>query len=390
MIIAIAGGEIWKRYFETPSDTLPPGDEPTPAPGLKRLAAVFVAASREAVGPTMLFVLIGVVFTGLLAGLLPHGSLGTSMRHDNWRSPSLMALIGLPAYSGVLPGMMRIGLMFEHGNSVGAGFVLFELGVGFNLGLIVWLMTLFGWKRVLVWLAVLTVMVLGVAYAIEYPLYFSAEEASHTHAFDEWTSPFAGGSGAIWEAVRGKLLQKVEVLEPFALAVLALLALGGGLLARFNRSGRVVAWLAAAPPVSDAPKSVWNRDVPGPVLGVVALIGLVVFSVVALYIYYPDQKQAFDEIVRVRADALAAVHSGHKEEAIRQIQHWDLLTRKLQVGVFIRTGKMDAETSKATEDLRERLEELRDALLAGKLDEAKEMVKKVEEQYRACREAYRN
>ena len=97
-----------------------------------------------------------------------------------------------------------------------------------------------------------------------------------------------------------------------------------------------------------------QRNVPGPVLGLVALLGgLVVFSVVALYIYYPAPKEAFEEILRVRTEAITAVRTGHKEEAIRQIQHWDLLTRKLQVGVFIRTGKMDAETGKATEDLRE-------------------------------------
>ena len=35
-----------KITFETPADTLPPGDEPMPAPGLKRLAAVVVAADR--------------------------------------------------------------------------------------------------------------------------------------------------------------------------------------------------------------------------------------------------------------------------------------------------------------------------------------------------------
>lgn len=388
MAIAIAGGEIWQRVFETPSDTLPPGDEPTPAPGLKRLAAVFVAASREAVGPAMSYVLIGVVFTGLLAGLLPQGILSTSMRHDDWRSPALMALIGLPAYSGVLPGMMRIGLIFEHGNSVGAGFVLFELGVGFNLGLIAWLTTLFGWKRVLLWLSVVAVLVLGVAHAIEHPLYFAREEASHTHAFDEWTSPFAGGSGATWGAVKAKLLQEVEVLEPFALLALALLASAGALLACFDRAGRVEGWLTAAPPTSEGSKPVWSRDVPGPVLGVVALLGLVVFSVVAMYLYYPDQKQAFAEIVRVRVNAISAVRSGHKEEAIRQIQHWDLLTRKLQVGVFIRTGKMDAEAGNATEDLRERLEDLRDALLEDDLAKAKGLLTTVEEAYRKCRRCY--
>jgi uncharacterized membrane protein YraQ (UPF0718 family) len=390
MLLAVAGGEVWKRFFDTPADTLPAGDEPTPAPGLKRLAAVVVSAGRDAVGPSMGYVLIGVVFTGLLTGLIPHGSLGGTMRHDDWSSPTLMSLIGLPAYSGVLPGMMRIGLIFEHGNSTGAAFVLFEVGVGFNLGLVAWLVVQFGWRRVLLWLLVVVALVLAVGYAMERPLYFAKEEASHTHAFDEWTSPFADGSGANWEAVRGKLLQKVEVLEPVALGGLALLGLVGLGLGRLDRAGRVEAWLTATPPPSDAPKSVWNRGVPGPVLGAVALLGLVVFSVVALYIYYPDPDQAFAEIVQVRTEAVVAVRTGKKEEAVRRIQQWDLLTRKVQVGVFIRTGTMDAEAGKATEDLRERLEELRDALLADDLPRAKELLAPVEEAYRKCRDRYQS
>ena len=110
-----------------------------------------------------------------------------------------------------------------------------------------------------------------------------------------------------------------------------------------------------------------------------------------LYLYYPAPKEAFDQIVQVRTSAIYAVKLGHKEEAIRQIQQWDLLTRKLQVGVFIRTGRMDPEVTQVTEDLRERLEDLRDALLADNLSEAKDdHLPKVEEAYRRCREAYRS
>jgi len=386
MVIAVAGGEIWKRWFESPADLPPTSDEPMPAPGLKRLAAVVVSAGRDAVGPSMGYVLIGIAFTGLLAGLLPHGSLAMTMRHDDWSSPALMALIGLPTYSGVLPGMMRIGLIFEHGNSTGAAFVLFELGVGFNLGLVVWLIARFGRKAIL-WLLIVVALVLAVGYGMESPLYFAREEASHTHAFDEWTSPFAGG-GATWDAVRAKLLQKVEVLEPVALGGLLLFTLVGGGVAAFDRSGRVEAWLTTAVPTSDRQKSVWNRGVPGPVLGVVALLGLVAFSVVALFIYYPAPDQAFAEIVQVRTEAIVAVRTGKTEEAVRRIQQWDLLTRKLQVGVFLRTGSMDTATSKATEDLRERMEEVRDALLADDLAKAKELLAPLEEAYRTCRDRY--
>jgi uncharacterized protein len=283
---------------------------------------------------------------------------------------------------------MRLGLMFEHGNSVGAAFALFELGIGINLGLIVWLMTLFGWRRVLVWLGLICAATLVLAYAAEQPLYFAHEEASHSHAFDEWTSPFLSGSTVDGPIVRDKLLQKVEVLEPVALSGLAFLILFGMVVQKFDPHQRLEAFLARQPPPSDRPVSVWNRNVPGPVLGLLVLLGLVVFSVVALYIYYPAPQEAFEQIVRVRADAAAAVLSGHPEEAIRQIQHWDLLTRKLQVGVFIRTGRMDPEVTQATEDLRERLEELRDALLANQLAEAKEMLPRVEKAYRRCRASY--
>ena len=132
---------------------------------------------------------------------------------------------------------MRLGLMFEHGNSVGAAFVLFELGIGINLGLIVWLMTLFGWRRVLAWLSLIAAATLVLAYALNEPLYFAQEEVSHTHAFDEWTSPFSSGSAPDWRFVRDKLLEKVEVLEPVALSGLAFLVLVGLLVQKFDRTG---------------------------------------------------------------------------------------------------------------------------------------------------------
>lgn len=61
---------------------------------------------------------------------------------------------------------------------------------------------------------------------------------------------------------------------------------------------------------------------------------------------------------------------------------------KLQVGVFIRTGTMNEAAGKATEDLRERLEDLRDALLANEPAKAKQLLPAVEDAYRKCRDCY--
>lgn len=388
LLIALAAGAAWDRFFAREADEVVPADEPTPAPGPKRLAAVAVAAAREATGPTTGYVLIGVLVTGLIAGLIPHGALGTSMRHDDPTSTALMTAVALPLYSGPLQGMMRLGLIFEHGNSVGAAFALFELGIGVNLGLVAWLAAQFGPRRVLPWLLLVAGATLATGYAVEYPLYFAKEEASHTHAFDDWTNPFHDGYGADTRAVRDALAQKAGVLELAALVGLAGLVALGAVLGVADRRGRVERWLTAAPARAADSKAVWNRDVPGPVLGAVALAGLAVFSVAALYVYYPPPDQAFDEIVQVRTEAVTAVRTGKAEEAVRQIQHWDLLTRKLQVGVFIRTGRLDPGAGQAAEDLRERLEELRDALLAGDGEGAKAILPKVEEAYRRCRGAY--
>ena len=388
LFVALAAGYTWERVFASEADAAPPVEEPTHAPGLKRLASVVVAAAREAVGPTAGYIAIGLLFTGLLSGLLPHGCLALTMRHDDPTSPLLMAAIALPLYSGPLQGMMRLGLIFEHGNSAGAAFALFELGIGVNLGLMAWLSVLFGARRVLAWFALIALATVALGYVADGTLYFAKEEATHTHAFDEWTSPFTSGQPVGWNEVRGKLLKKVEVLEPVALLGLAGLGLAGVGLTLADRAGRTERWLSAAPPASNRPRAVWERDVPGPVLGLAALAVLVAFSVAALFIYYPAPAEAFGEIARVRADGLVAVRTGNAAEAIRQIEQWDLLTRKLQVGVFIRTGVFDAAAGNATEELRERLEELRDALLAGNLDGAKELLAPVEAAYRECRDHY--
>lgn len=350
---------------------------------------MLVSASRDAVGPTLGYVALGIAFTGVVAGLIPHGALGTSMRHDDPTSPLLMALVGVPAYSGVLPGTMRIGLMFEHGNSVGASWVLFELGVGLNVGLLLWLCHQYGTGRALRWLALVVAMVVALAYAAEPLLYSAHEEASHTHAFDDWASPFAFGDEVPWQVARDKLLQKIEVLEPVSLTGLLVLFLVGSLSWRFDPTETVEAWLTRTTPVGDKPVSVWNRPVPGPVLGLVTLAGLVVFSIVALFIYYPAPEDVFKEVSRVRAEAFSAVRSKNREEGIRQLELWDLLTRKLQVGVFLRTGRLDPDAAKLAEDLRERLEEMRDALLAGDIETANALLPQAEAAYRRCRAAFR-
>jgi uncharacterized membrane protein YraQ (UPF0718 family) len=388
MAIAVLGGELWKLLFDRPDDMPAGGDEPPPAKGLPRLASVLVSAARDATGPTMGYILFGIVVTGLIAGCLPYGCLSESMKAGDPASPLLMAALGLFAYSGVLPGMMRIGLMFDHGNSSGAAFVLFEIGIGMNAALIAWLAVTYGPRRAAGWLALILAMTLGIAYAMERPLYFATHVDAHTHAFDDWSNPWPEGMTPHAAAARDKLLQKVEILEPLALATLGLLLPLGWLVRRVDRGGAVESWITRPRPVPPGGPSIWNHDVPGPVLGAVALVGLVVLSVVGLFIYYPSVPECLDMMTRTRADAFVAVNTGRKEEAIRQLERLDLITRKMQVGAFLRTGAIDAAGGKAAEELRDQLEAIRDAFLANDPAAARRLLPDAEKAYRACRKAF--
>jgi len=387
MLIAVAGGELWKRCFSAGDPGPLRGDETMPPPGLGRLGLVFVTASRETVGATLPYCVASVMATGFLAGLIPHGALSTTMRHDSWFSTPLMTLVGAALYSGVLQGMMRIGLIFEHGNSTGAAFALFAVGVGLNLGLVAWLVFHKG-PRMLGWLSLVLGIVILAGWTMDKTLYFAEEEASHTHAFDDWTSPFPGGNGAGWAEVWNKWVQKTEVLEPVAIALLMIQALVGGFLQGLDGKKRLEGWLCRPRSAQGGKESIFNRGVPGPVLGLVALAGLVLFSLVSLYIYYPPADEVFNEISRVRADALTSVRTGKTQDAIRQLEAWDLLTRKLQVGEFLRTGLLDKQQNEKAGALREELEAMRDDLLAGDLHSARGKIMSVQNAHVLCRETF--
>ena len=56
----------------------------------------------------------------------------------------------------------------------------------------------------------------------------------------------------------------------------------------------------------------------------------------------PSEEQ-LDQLSQVHGEVLAALQTERQDDALRLIEYEDLLTRKLQVGKFIRTGRIDRE-----------------------------------------------
>ena len=115
---------------------------------------------------------------------------------------------------------------------------------------------------------------------------------------------------------------------------------------------------------------------------------MVAASVLSCYIYFPESREVLEEMRVVRADALSSAAAGHAEESLRQIVLYDDLTRRLQVGNYLRTGQLsEYQRAKATV-LREHLERLKDDLEAGRRDRVRQRIVRISDAHSRLRAAF--
>lgn len=367
MAVVTVVGLAWDRLGGGDSAARPRAEEPAMPPGWRRAAALGLALVREAAGPAAGYAAVALVGVGALAACLPFGSLQRSLKAFDPAAIPTMAAIGLPAFLTPTDAMMQIGSMFDHGNSVGAAYVLLSVGAGLNLGLVAWAWRTWGLRPTLAWLGVLVGVVLLIAFAIERPLSFrDSPPEDHTHAFDVFCQPFAAGTAAPAARVAELIAERVPRHEWLALTALALVVTAGAMVRWFDPAGRIEARLAAAAsPASGRPagRPAWDVAVPGPVLGSVLLAGLVATSVVAAYLYYPDLPTAIEDLRYVEGETHAAALAGDRRRAQVWIESWEDLIRRTEVGLWIRRGRVSPEAVAAAAALRERIESLEHAVL---------------------------
>ena len=384
LVIVTLIGLFWDRLFPGTETS-----EPPPAPvayGLKRLFSLLTAASREIAGPSLLFIVIGLTGVVLLNVLLPPGVLQGAVNGDNAYAPLTMTGVSIPAYATPMLAMSQLGMMFQHGNSVGAAFVLLSLGTGLTFGTIAWMGREFGWLRGFVWLLTLVVIVLGLAYAVDKPLYpTDIEPADHTHAFDIYCRPYHADTSNLAERTWIKISQDIQAYEIIGAAALGGLLLFGLCLQLFDRRQQLEAWLEK--PVEQT-NSRFDIVVPGPVLGMVALATLVGMSVVGCFAYYPPQEEVFEEMGIAHAEALTAARTGDTSHALHWIPIWDDWTRRLQVGVYLRDRKLSRYHAMKAQVFRFKLELLEHELEENDPEEIQIVTMEVSRAYRRMQYAY--
>lgn len=385
VVITIAGG-LWDRLCR--GQAREPEPEAAMPKGVARIASLALHACRELAGVTALMMAVGLAGVFLLALVLKPGSLQSDMGHDNAYAPLIMTAVALPAYASPMTAMGQLGSMFQHGNSVGAAFILLSFGAGMNLGMLWWMSSAYGVRRAAAWVGIILGVVLVLSYAIERPLYpKDIEPANHTHAFDIYCRAFDADTTNPAKQAWAKLTKEVQPFEVVCLRVLGVLLAAGVVLRVADPHERLEAWLAR--PLPDRPKSRWDMDVPGHVLGLVGLGTIVAISIVGCFAYYPDKSECLEELRLAKVEAFSAAMSGNHDQAAYWIPVCEDWLRRLQVGVYLREFGLSEYHRARAKVFRQWLELIEHEAEEGATDEARQLVVRAERTYMMLSKAFR-
>ena len=385
LTVVTALGVVWDRLFPLNTEL---GEQPTEIPyGIRRLTAIATTTAREAVGPTFLYSFVALFGVATSAMLLPHGSLRMAAEANDPFAPLFMAAVAVPAYAAPMTIMMQLASMFQHGNSIGAAFTLLVLGAGLNIGLIAWIFLHHSRARTLIALASLFVLVVAIGYGLDKPLYPKGiDPTGHTHAFDGYCNPFFPGETEPWYRLGKNLSDNINPHEWVAAAVLFCVAVVGLFLRRLDSKYRIEAWLAKAV-VKE--KGNWDIVLPGPVLGVIAFLGLVIASFFGCFLYYPPREQILKEMRFVHTEVFSAANSGQFEAALYWVPIYEDWNRKLMVSEYLRGRPVTRYQRMKSRILSDRLERLKHELEDQKLESCREMVLPLNRSFERLKTAFR-
>ncbi len=348
--------------------------------GVQRLAATFIFMCRQLCGPAGLWALIAAFGMATLAVFLPWGAMQHGVNRDDWWAPARMTLIAIPAYATPMLIMSQLGMMFQHANSPGAAFVLLVLGAGVNFGTIGWLGRQFGVRSVVLWAVSLVLIVLAISYGVNKPLIPPGVDPSeHTHAFDIYSNPIHHLDSAMGSFALKKLGEKIGIAERITLWALGIGLVLGGVFRLFSITCEKPRQRSESAAADKQPYGRFDRGVSERVVGGTLLAGLVVLSVVMCYAYYPSPEECLKQISHVRAETLSAARTGAPDHAMFWIPRWDEWSRRLEVGTFIRRGKVTPYQRMQGYLIRKKLETLEHELAHDHNDPAmiREVVKDV-------------
>lgn len=266
-----------------------------------------------------------------------------------------------------------------------------------------WFGVTYGFKRTFAFLAILASTTIALAYVIDKPLYpKGVEPAGHTHAFDVYTHPFQKKQSelsTLWKSKTAEFWESNEFGGTWFLG--AFVILGIGLRAYYvfdpvskseklgedqHYQNHFDEWLYADQP--EGP----TRDiiVPTWVLGGTSVAGLVVASVIGCYLYYPSPDELLPDLFNINTEVVLSAKNSEWEAAEKWIPFADDLSRRLEVGVYLREGSVDDFMSAKAKTYREKLDQVKELVDLRESEGIEELAMELSETYRRMSSAFRD
>ena len=238
---------------------------------------------------------------------------------------------------------------------------------GANLGLLAWIGRTYGFGRLAFFYVFLATITIGLAYLVNEPLYPKGiDPAGHTHAFDVYTHPFDPGQFDMY-GLSQRNREEFWIANEFGGTFLLIGLIAIGAVTCLLKSSKVEAWLLKG----SATDAGLEKILPGWILGIVSVVGLIMASVVGSYLYYPAPVDLFRDLSVVNTEAVLSAKNGKWEAADKWIRFCDDLSRRLEVGVFLRNGSVGEFQSEKAKVYREKLDELKEAVAMKDNDDAR-------------------
>lgn len=366
----VAGlGALLGRWLPEPAGPAP-DLPPVPASALRRLMVAGLSAGRGVTGTLLLFLMIGIIGSGLLA-LYPGGALEHAALDRSLGAPAHMALVALPAQVAPMHGATLLCDMLFMGVPLGSIFVFLLLGIGVNIGTIVWIARAYGLRVMVAVVLVLIGATLAVGYAVPISMPNLTADATQRRHFLEIDT--TSGAEVAWtRAVKESVLDDKE--GPNLLGIATWTALVGlalvGLVARALGERGTVPYQMTRPAEQPGagPNPIWNRHVAAGQLALAGAAVILVLGVAGVYIAYPSPEAVLEEMntVQIELNLTLKAKPLVRQDALRLVDRWQRLQNKLSFGDFLRRGRFTSPLRQPNEELRLGIEQLRAALVEMK------------------------
>lgn len=166
-------------------------------------------------------------------------------------------------------------------------------------------------------------------------------------------------------------------------AAVALLVLYGAVLRRDSAFARYRAWLDRS---SASQASIPSRWVlPRNLVATFTAGGLITMAAACIYLYFPSPTDILDELAVTRADLHAELSLRDQSAALHHVDAWERKLARLPIAARIRLLPVSDTGSRAIEQMRRELTQLRQSIESNSAADAQSTFRQINEAYSLCR-----